>query len=205
MKKVCFSSFYPLSVTAMQVKNLKNAVDIAHALMDQVLGENAVVVDMTCGNGLDSLYVLEKNPSAFLYGFDIQKSAIIRTKERLANVLPQRYRLIHDSHDHFDQYVKEPINLAFYNLGYLPKGDKSVTTTLSTTKDSFVKMCHQLDHFGAVIMTFYPGHPSGLNEYIGMKEHMQSLDQHCFKVLEFSFLNQKNNPPITVYIERIAK
>ena len=47
--------------------------------------------------------------------------------------MSRNYTLIHDSHHNVKNYVKTPIKAGKFNLGWLPGGDKSITTLRETT------------------------------------------------------------------------
>ncbi|MEJ7220935.1 class I SAM-dependent methyltransferase, partial [Staphylococcus gallinarum] len=85
----------------------------------------------TCGNGNDTLFLAQNVPNGFVYGFDIQQLAITNTEQKVATF--SNVKLIKDSHNNVKQYIKAEhigkIDAAIFNLGYLPKGDKSIVTT----------------------------------------------------------------------------
>lgn len=61
-----------------------NAVALCHTLAIPFVKRARVLVDMTCGNGYDTLFLAENmDEQAFLYGFDIQASALASTQSRL--------------------------------------------------------------------------------------------------------------------------
>jgi len=61
---------------------LKNAVTMAHALLLPYIPMAQVLVDMTCGNGHDTMFLAQHmNQSAQLYAFDIQSCAVEETKK----------------------------------------------------------------------------------------------------------------------------
>ena len=52
---------------------LHNAVSLCHLLLESYVADASIVVDMTCGNGHDTLFLRERlAPRATLYAFDIQ-------------------------------------------------------------------------------------------------------------------------------------
>jgi hypothetical protein len=99
------------------------------------LKEGDVAVDFTMGNGYDTEFLSKTvGPNGRVYAFDIQKQAVDSTARHLKEVgCPDNYTLIHDSHQYVKNYVKEPIKAGMFNLGWLPGGDKSITTLRETT------------------------------------------------------------------------
>ena len=71
---------------------------------------------------------------------------------------------------------KNKISLIVFNLGYLPKGNKEITTksitTLKAIKDSF-KLLNKKGH---IVITIYPGHEEGLKESKKIKEFLEKND-----------------------------
>ncbi|MBQ1341527.1 MAG: class I SAM-dependent methyltransferase, partial [Erysipelotrichaceae bacterium] len=110
--------------------------------------------------------------------------------------------LICDSHENIDKYVGEPIDLAVYNLGYLPKGDKNITTTADGTISSLEKVLKILSVNGLVSLTLYWGHPEGKEERERVLEYVRALDGSQFHVLYMQLINQENTPPELLLITR---
>lgn len=180
----------------------KNTNDIVDFYINIFKNENIVAVDMTLGNGND-LYKVAKNVDikSKLYGFDISSVAIENSKKKLEEF--DNISLIHDSHENILNYVDENINLAIYNLGYLPKGDKSITTESNVVLKSLKIVMDKLNINGIILITFYPGHKSGLKESIELESFLKEVNQKKFTILKFDFINQINNPPYTIAIERV--
>ena len=99
------------------------------------LHEGDVAVDFTMGNGHDTEFLSKTvGPEGFVYAFDIQEQALASTQEHLVKVgCPDNYQLILDSHSNVKKYVDVPFKAGMFNLGWLPGGDKSITTLRETT------------------------------------------------------------------------
>ena len=111
------------------------------------------MADMTLGNGYDSLKLLNYFPEAELIGFDIQEVAIKNTKETLKDIPSSRYKLLLDSHENVDKYV-DKLDLVLYNLGYLPKADKTIVTKAKSTLKSLQSSLSLLNVGGLIIIIF---------------------------------------------------
>lgn len=180
------------------IKNTKTLIDF---LIKNYIKDISIAVDMTCGNGIDSKNILDNFNVKKLYCFDIQKQAIENTKNLLKNY--SNYEIILESHANFEKYVKENIDFAIYNLGYLPKGDKKITTNFISVTKSLIKLLKKLNKNGIIFLTFYPGHSSGKLESIEILNFLKTLNQKEYIVTEFNFKNQKNNPPFVVMIQKL--
>ena len=121
------------------------------------ISKNDVVVDMTIGNGHDTLYLAQVSKQVF--GFDIQEIAIYNTDKLLKINNVNNYELINTSHDKIDEVLKDythKIKLILFNLGYLPCGDKSITTKHDTTLKAVKKSIDMLSKDGLILIVFYP-------------------------------------------------
>jgi tRNA1(Val) A37 N6-methylase TrmN6 len=102
------------------VININNAVQFQHLIWDRVMKHANIVVDATCGNGHDLLYLAERaKKGCHLYGIDIQMKAINSSQELLqSNDIAQDVSLtfIHDSHDRAlaNQLKDEVIDLMIF-------------------------------------------------------------------------------------------
>ena len=186
--------------------DIKNVTVILDFIIDTFKYPNEIesIVDMTLGNGYDSLKLLKHFNSAFLYGFDIQKSAINNSTILLdKNNLNGRYLFFNKSHERASEYINKKIDIIIYNLGYLPGGDKKIKTTYKTTVLSLMDCIKNLSKIGTfVFITLYLGHEGGKEEYNSVIEYLKTLDQKKFNIFEISFINQINNPPKLIVIER---
>ncbi len=176
-----------------------NTKSLVKNIMEMKIPKSNICLDMTLGNGNDSLNMLELNNSIKIYGFDIQKSCVDKIKAlNIENIYA-----INDSHINFDKYVDSDIDFAIFNLGYLPGGDKSITTDYDTVIHTIEKLLCAIKIDALIVITFYPGHKSGLDESINVLEYLNTLDQKRYNVVKYEFVNQINNPPFVCVIERI--
>lgn len=173
-------------------------------LIAEKLDKNAIVVDATCGNGADTLFLAKKAKK--VYAFDIQPTAITNTKNLLnTHQLLDKCELILDSHIHLDKYINEKIHLAMFNLGYLPKADHSITTLGENTKIAVEKILKKLVVGGRIAIVVYWGHPNGKLEKEILETYLSSLNQKFVEVLKYQFINQKNYAPFLIVLEKIKE
>lgn len=179
---------------------MTKAIDFIHNIILNKLNGNSICVDMTIGNGNDTLFLC--NNFKYVYGFDIQNVAIDNTNNLLKENNKSNYQLILSSHEFVDKYVKESIDCFIYNLGYLPKGDKSITTLAFSTINSLKKALNLLSKNGIIALAIYKGHENGKIEADEVDEFVKTLNQKEFEVVKYQFVNQINNPPYAIIIER---
>ena len=164
-----------------------------------------LLIDATVGNGHDTLFLAElaKKLDGQVIGFDIQKKAIESTKKRVEGF--SNVTLILDSHAAFDRYVKpKSVGLIVYNLGYLPRGEKSITTLASSTLQSISLGLELLRADGGIAITCYSGHIEGVKEIEALKGFFHTLDPKKFCVTWTNWEN-RNLCPSVVFIQSIEK
>ena len=154
-------------------------------------------VDFTMGNGHDTEFLSKTvGENGKVYAFDIQASAVESTRKNLAAAgCPNNYTLIHDSHHNVKNYVNEPIKAGMFNLGYLPGGDKSITTMRVTTLPAIEAAIELLGKDAILLIAVYPGHPEGDAEGKEITEYLSTLSRFkvcCTKV-------QIVNSPTSLY------
>ncbi|MBS4536243.1 methyltransferase domain-containing protein [Clostridium sp. D2Q-14] len=188
----------------MSKKYLTKATDLAKYIIDKKLKEGMIAVDATVGNGNDTLELAKRiGTSGKVFGFDIQKLAIENTKDLLVkNNMEDRVQLICDSHENLLQYIDQKIDIAIFNLGYLPKGDHSIITKPESTIKGMECILDNLNEKGILIVVVYYGHVGGQEEKEEVEKYLETLNQKRFTVLKMDFINQKNNPPFVLCIEK---
>ena len=97
---------------------------------------------------------------------------------------------------------EEKLQLAIFNLGYLPSGDKQIITQANTTIKAITSVLEHLDTMGLLLVASYIGHPGGMAEFEAVQSYLEKLDQKSYNVAMFNFLNQKNLPPRLFIVER---
>lgn len=190
-------------------------LEMAHWVLKDIIKTNDVVVDATMGNGYDTQFLAELG--ANVYAFDVQEEALNATEKRLddagiknqifeknlSNLLTEPLvNLVLSGHEKLSEYVKEPIKAAIFNLGYLPKTDKSVVTKADTTLTALDALTNQLVVGGRIAIMIYYGHEGGMEEKDAVIKWTSSLPQKDWEVTSYAPLNQIHTPPILVLIEK---
>ena len=162
----------------------------------QKLTEGGVAVDFTMGNGNDTLFLSKTaGASGRVYAFDIQNDALISTRAKLESEnAPENYTLICASHHLVKDYVKEPINAGMFNLGYLPGGDKALTTMRETTLPAVKAAIELLAPDGVLIIAVYPGHEEGSLEGKMLREFFEGTSRFEICPTEVRILNSPDSP-----------
>ena len=179
-------------------------VEFSHLLLSAHINKGDRVVDATCGNGFDTIFLSQMVGSkGKVYSFDIQKQAIKNTKEKLRkNDYIDRVNLIEDGHQNIDKYIKEEIKGMVFNLGYLPGTNKEITTKRNSTLSAVEKGLKLLAIGGIIVLVIYTGHPGGKEELEAILDLSINMDQVQYNVLRYNFLNQNSSPQVLAIIRR---
>lgn len=170
----------------------------------------AVLIDATCGNGHDTLRLAKALPSK-LYAFDIQPKAISATKSRLIcegfgkKLDDGTIRLICDSHERMASYITGKADAIVFNLGYLPGGDKNLTTAASSTISAAASAMNLLKDDGLTCITMYSGHPAGYEEKEELLLFAKNLDPRLYHTAHISMSNQPGFPPEILLITKKSR
>jgi len=156
---------------------MKPHLETAHRYWKEILKPADTVIDATCGNGKDTQVLAGLVPEGHVFSLDIQEIALQKAK-RLTGM--SNVTLMLRSHERLP--LIEGVKLVVYNLGYLPGGDKGLTTQTQTTLKSLE---HALEISPAVSVTCYPGHPEGALEEVAIEAFSKSLDPKVWSVRWF--------------------
>lgn len=160
------------------------------------LQEGDTAVDYTMGNGHDTEFLSKTvGPSGHVYAFDIQQQAIDSTARHLRESgCPENYTLIHDSHQFVKNYVHTPVKAGMFNLGWLPGGDKSITTLRESTMPALEAAIDLMDADAILNVAVYPGHAEGDAEGKLIGEYLSSLSRHRVCCTKVAILNSPTSP-----------
>lgn len=185
---------------------LEKAVEYSHQLLHTIVQEEDTVIDATVGNGKDTLLLAELvGKMGKVIGFDVQQKAIDHTYARLNEIGLQKQVDLHQvGHEQVEFFLskEDTISAAIFNLGYLPGGNKNITTQKETTLKSVSAILPFLKIGGLLLLVVYSGHPNGLLEKDALLTYVKELDQSEYTVLLYQFINQKNSPPFLIVIEK---
>ena len=165
-------------------------------LLSRHIRAGGIAVDFTMGNGHDTLWLSGAvGDSGRVYAFDIQQRALDSTAKLLAeHGAGGNVRLILDSHANAGKYVTEPFCAGMFNLGWLPGGDKSVTTKTESTLEALRFATETVETGGAILLAVYPGHEEGRREGDAVNGYLAALDRRTFCCSRFEIVNSPSSP-----------
>ncbi|MDU7074511.1 MAG: class I SAM-dependent methyltransferase [Streptococcus peroris] len=181
---------------------MKKPLELAHDFLAEIISKEDIVVDATMGNGYDTLFLARLAKQ--VYAFDIQEQALEKTSLRLQEAGLANVKLLLQGHETVDQFVGE-VKAAIFNLGYLPSADKNIITKPQTTIEALEKLCRMLIKGGRIAIMIYYGHEGGDIERDAVMDFVSQLPQQEYTATIYRTLNQINNPPFLVMIEKLER
>lgn len=168
-------------------------IDIAHFFWKMQIKPGDIAVDATAGNGHDSAFLASLG--AHVIAFDIQPQALEQTKLRLQEYPAAKCTLYNLCHSRMKEVLSpQSVQFICFNLGYLPGGDKSITTQVATTVEAIESSLELIVPKGLISITCYPGHPEGLVEEEAIVAMCQKLDPKKWAVTSHRFINRNRYP-----------
>jgi predicted methyltransferase len=179
-------------------------------MVEAALRPGDVAIDATAGNGHDTVALARAvGPEGLVYAFDVQAAALQQTDDRLRdhNLRP-RVDLIRTGHEQMQKEVGEwnwrEIGAVMFNLGYLPGHGSDLTTTPDTTIPALNAALSLLRPGGVITVVAYTGHEGGTAEAQAVDDWAAHRSQQTTRALSYRFVNQDNDPPRLVAIEKRA-
>lgn len=188
--------------------DLGSARHWARSLQEQALFSGAKAIDATMGNGGDTEALCRMvGPDGHVYAFDVQADAVENTRARLvAGGLIERASLMLIGHERMAEYVPANVDLAVFNLGWLPgSSDKSHTTNTLTTLQALDAAMTLLKPGGAITVCAYPGHEEGARELAAVIDWAKALSARDAQSLVHGYLNQNPCAPVLIAVTKALK
>ncbi len=161
---------------------------LAHQIWRETLSPNDIVIDATCGNGHDTLFLASL--AREVHSIDIQENALAAARKKL----PPQHSVIFYHQCHSSLPALTP-KLIVYNLGYLPGSDKSLTTLTETTLQSIQEAQKILVPGGTLSITCYPGHTEGAKE---QNELLDYFNSHPWPTTHYQHPVKKQSPSLII-------
>lgn len=184
--------------------------EIAQRILLPDIREGDVVVDATAGNGHDTLFLARAiGEAGHVYACDIQPEALAATHRLLEkHGVAGRVEVALRCHRELKRMVPDELHgkiaAAVFNLGYLPGGDKSITTATETTLLAVEAAFALLRPLGHLCVVIYPGHPAGASEAEAVTVWATSLPAILAHVAEYRMVNRSATSPLLLHIQKAA-
>ncbi len=187
---------------------LTKTTNLAMELTLKYIQEGDYVIDATCGNGHDTLALAKAVGSdGDVLAMDLQREALDASKALMAENKIQNVCFAQTNFRELSKFSsfafpdRRP-SAVMFNLGYLPGGDKNLTTN---AEDSLLAIYHALDLIkpnGVVTVVLYSGHEEGAREKDAILEFVKQLPAQDYHVVYAQMYNQTKNPPEVVWVTK---
>lgn len=180
-------------------------VKTTHYLIAPRLQSAKTIIDATCGTGKDCLFLAQNSSvDAKIWAFDIQDLALTQTSKLLrSHNIVDKVTLVYDNYVNWSEYCSTNPDIVIFNLGYLPGGDKNITTQVCDLQAALPVLLTKLNTNGTVYIVAYSGHSAGYDEYVWLKDYLQSLPFNQYNVGQYILFNHKKAAPILYIIEKL--
>lgn len=192
----------------MEGNLLTKTAELAMTVTLQYVREGDFVIDATCGNGHDTLALSKAcGEQGSVLAVDLQEQAIRNSRRLLSGEGVSNTTFVHGDFLYLENYVTEHFSdkrprAVVFNLGYLPGGDKSVTTTAESSAAAVRQALSLIEPGGIVMAVLYWGHTEGKKERDAVLHLAQTLSPKEYHAAYTSFPNQKKNPPEVLWITK---
>lgn len=195
-------------------RSLTRVVNWGHTLLTEKVNSGQLAVDLTAGNGCDTLMLHRLvGPSGQVIAFDIQSQALENTRQRLLEAgavvrlqtsgekplaLSPGVDLVAAGHESLKRYLPAAPQGIIANLGYLPGGDIRLVTQPESTLQALQHGCEMLAPGGRLVVVVYPGHPGGREEGERVSKFFADLCGVKFQALQLKVANCPKSPFLLV-------
>ena len=198
--------------------SLTKVIQWGHELLAEVVGAGDLAVDLTAGNGHDTLALAHMVGTAGqVVAFDIQARALSETADKVkALAVPVRFHydqteplaqsagvdLVLLGHENFARVVNGTPKVIIANLGFLPGGAKDIITRPDSTLAALDQALAALASGGRLAVVVYPGHPGGAEEAAKVSGFLSGLNEGSYQVLQVKVANRLQAPFLLVVEKR---
>lgn len=187
-------------------QGLYGAVPMTHFFLTPVVHPGDTVVDATCGNGGDAVFLARLvGDAGHVHAFDVQESALREAERRLRDEdLLDRVTLVHAGHERMSEHLQAGIGAVVFNLGFLPGGGRTIATAGESTVAALETAAGLLRPGGMVAIAVYTGHPGGEAEAAMVRRWGEDLSPSLFNVWQSRQLNRSSVAPYVIVVEKGA-
>ena len=175
-----------------------------HRRLERIILKGDHCLDATAGNGFDSLFLAQKvGPHGTIHAIDIQSQALLATRSLLENhELSERVTTHLACHSQINSFLphekKGLLKACLFNLGYLPAGNKAITTLSASTLSALCSSYDWLQNGGVISILCYRGHAGGKEE----EEEVSALIKSRAWKEERIEGNESSASPILHWVEK---
>lgn len=186
------------------IRRLQDIQGFLRGILKPYIHTGDIVLDLTAGLGRDTLFLAENvGEEGQVHAFDVQEVALEETRKLLREKgLEQRVHLYALDHAHLLEKINTPVQVAMFNLGYLPGHNHEITTQAFSTIAALKAVLELLSTGGVIALTVYRGHEGGSQEALAVEEFLRALPRRTYSVLRGEYTNQGENAPYWILVQK---
>lgn len=172
--------------------------ELAHLLLSDIIRTGDTVVDATCGNGHDTIFLAALvGKEGKVIAYDIQEVAIEETQALAKHAgFDERITLYHKSHAGMAEDLEAgSVRAVAFNLGYLPGENHAVTTEADETLKALKAATQVIEPEGGLSVVCYPGHEAGAIEAEAVEKWFNDLSSKGWRVAKYAMLGTQKPAP----------
>ena len=189
---------------------LSSLLQTSHAVIRRHCGEGDVVLDATVGNGKDTVFLAQLvGEGGLVIAVDKQKDALAKAAKLLEVMdLTARVKLVQAEHSEVGNALNNALPqkanstglmVAVFNLGYLPGGNKLLTTDVHSTLIALDAVWPMIRPGGLLSVHTYTGHAGAEGEARAVESWARNLAWREAQVTACTQLNKAEHPE-TLYL-----
>lgn len=178
--------------------NPPRPTELAHLLLGDMIRKGDTVIDATCGNGRDTIFLAALvGEQGKVVAYDIQEAAIEETAALAKHAgFGERITIHHKSHAAMMEDVEpESVRAVTFNLGYLPGEDHAITTEAGETLKGLEAAAQAIEPKGGLSVVCYPGHEAGAIEAEAVEKWFNELSKQGWRVAKYAMLGTQKPAP----------
>ncbi|MDX1680688.1 MAG: class I SAM-dependent methyltransferase [Akkermansiaceae bacterium] len=171
---------------------------LAHLLLSDVIRKGDSVIDATCGNGHDTMFLAALvGEEGKVIAYDIQEAAIRETQALAKHAgFDSRITCHLKSHARMAEDLEpESVRAVAFNLGYLPGEDHALTTEADETLKALEAATGIIEAEGGLSVICYPGHEAGAIEAEAVEKWFSALPEKGWRVAKYAMLGTQKPAP----------
>ena len=189
-----------------KTKHQQPLTSMAQQAVGEVLTGGETVVDATVGNGFDTSFLAETvGETGRVIGFDLQARAIESTTRRLNAGGFANVELKEQNHAELRTVVEaETATAVMFNLGFLPRSDKTVVTTATSSMLAIAAALEVLKQHGILTILAYRGHDGGQEEYDAVNRLLQGYAEQ-YDLQRIDSVPPRQTSPVLFILRKTTK
>lgn len=192
----------------MDFKHVPHLRDLSRAFVGQAVKPGDWTLDGTAGNGHDTLFLVNLvGDAGKVFAFDVQQAALDKTLARLeATGVGHRCKFCLGGHEQLEKELpaasKGRLKASMFNFGYLPGGNKTITTKAKTSVEAIRCLFDYISPGGVISLHLYGGHGGGATETKALMALCSELPENEWRVAQYSIINKQRNREVLILGEK---